>query len=90
MASGGQLTSGLVTFRGVVHHEHEHFIQILMLEPVPSLFPVISEVVNLANPVGKDTISLNEIFGIDRTVVAECERPIFKFWYQRSPSAAKM
>ena len=90
MVWGGQRTSGLVTLRGVVHHEHEHFIQILMLEPVPSLFPVISEVINLANPVGKDPISLNEIFGIDRTIVAECEWPIFEFWYQRSPGAAKM
>ena len=61
-----------------------------MLQPVPSLRLVIPEIVNLTNPIGKDTISLNEIFGINRTIIAECERPIFKFWYQRSPGAAKV
>ena len=90
MVAGGQPTSGLVTFRAVVHHEHEYFIQILMLEPVPSLFRVIPEVINLADPVGKDSISLNEIVRINRSIFAECQRPIFKFWYQRSPGAANV
>jgi hypothetical protein len=67
--------------------ENRHFIRLLIRQIIPPLRLGVEEIQSLAIIRATNVCSLNEIFRLDSTAIAEDQRPVLDAMSQRTPNA---